>query len=395
MKVLQLTKKVPFPLKDGESIAVTQLAKGLVSQGCNIHLLSFNSIKHKVNIIKARESMTHYSLFESVPLDNRVKPFPAFFNLFSDTSYNIIRFYSKEFIKYLKILLRKHNYDVIIVESLFMTLYIDTIKEFSEAKIVMRSHNIEFQIWDRLASNEINVFKSWYLRLLTRRLKNYELEMAPKYDLIVTISSNDQKYFEELSITNKIITIPTGVDMKTYKDCKKQLSNPIRFFFLGSLDWAPNIEGLKWFINKVWINKNFNAHLYIAGRNCPEWLFNIDIKDISVKGEIDDAHEFICDNDIMIVPLFSGSGIRIKIIESMAIGKPVISTDIGREGINAMDGEEIIIANNKEEYLKAMKDVVEGNIMSSSISTKGQEFIFQNFNHFNLSRRLYQKLKSL
>jgi glycosyltransferase involved in cell wall biosynthesis len=102
------------------------------------------------------------------------------------------------------------------------------------------------------------------------------------------------------------------------------------------------------------IKKHPKLKLYLAGREMPQWLTSLKMKNLEIVGEVPDAYEFIGSKSILVTPLFSGSGIRVKIIESMAVGKAVISTSIGAEGINYTDGKDILIANNREDFIKAI-----------------------------------------
>ena len=115
------------------------------------------------------------------------------------------------------------------------------------------------------------------------------------------------------------------------------------------MNWMPNEEGIRWFIKNVWdklTERNLKIELNLAGRHMPNWLKKLKKKNINIIGEVPDAKEFIKDNDIAIVPLLSGSGIRIKIIEAMAMGKTVITTMVGAEGIQYSEYVNIIIADN-------------------------------------------------
>ena len=150
MKILQLCKKFPYPLKDGESIAVTYQSKAFHEFGCEITLLAMNTTKHYTKIGKLPNGFNHYKEIHVTDIDNRVKVLKAFVNIFSSKSYHISRFDSKEYNDKLIALLQDNEYDVIQLETLYLTPYIDTIKQHSNAIVSMRSHNVEFEIWERI-----------------------------------------------------------------------------------------------------------------------------------------------------------------------------------------------------------------------------------------------------
>ena len=123
------------------------------------------------------------------------------------------------------------------------------------------------------------------------------------------------------------------------------------------MNWLPNKEGIKWFLDEVWpiIHQALpDLKIYLAGREMPSWLLELNLSNVKVIGEVPDAHEFIRSKSISIAPLLSGSGIRIKIIESMAMGKAVVATTIGAEGINYTTGKDIMIADTPEAFCEAV-----------------------------------------
>ncbi|MGE5425268.1 MAG: glycosyltransferase family 4 protein, partial [Syntrophothermus sp.] len=128
-------------------------------------------------------------------------------------------------------------------------------------------------------------------------------------------------------------------------------------FSIGAMDWMPNSEGIRWFLDEVWplIHEKFpDLPYYIAGRHMPDWLTRCRRANVKVVGEVECARDFMHSKAIMIVPLLSGSGIRIKIIEGMAAGKCIVSTSIGAEGIHYEDGKNIKIADSPEAFADAV-----------------------------------------
>lgn len=127
------------------------------------------------------------------------------------------------------------------------------------------------------------------------------------------------------------------------------------------MNWMPNVEGIRWFLKNVWDKlqaREPELKLNLAGRHMPKWLMNLKKQNVNVLGEVPDAKEFISKNDIAIVPLLSGSGIRIKIIESMAMGKTVITTMIGAEGIQYSEYNNIIIADNPTKIIETICRII-------------------------------------
>jgi polysaccharide biosynthesis protein PslH len=358
MKILQLCKKFPYPLKDGESIAVTYLSRALSELGCEVTLLAMNTSKHFVEIENLPKTFNHYKNIYTSFVDNRVKPLGAFLNLFSEQSYHISRFITKGYNDQLINILQREKFDIIQLETLFLAPYIDTIRQYSDAKIVMRSHNIEHEIWERLTFHTKNPIKKWYLKHLTQKLKTFELAQLKKYDALLAITERDLDFCKNLGFNHPAKAIPIGLDIRDYHADNVSYKKPLKMSFIGSLDWQPNIEGLSWFLDNCWAKINAalpDIEFHIAGRNTPDYIKNVKLPNVFIHGEVPDAQDFINQYPMMLVPLLSGGGMRAKILEGMALGKVVLSTSVGIEGIQTQHGENALLANTPDEFLAVLQ----------------------------------------
>ncbi|MEM9545279.1 MAG: glycosyltransferase family 4 protein [Bacteroidota bacterium] len=397
MRILQLTKKFPYPLKDGESIAVTNLSKSLHALGCEITLLSMNTIKHYIDPSTIPTSFDHYKKIHTVDLDNRVTVWGAFKNLFSKESYHVSRFYYQKYKEKLVELLRGEQYDVVQLETLYLAPYIDSIRQYSNATIVMRSHNVEFEIWNRIASNTGFLPKKIYLKYLAKKLENFELNNLKHYDALVTVTQRDLDAYKKLGFRAKGIALPIGINCKEY--FPGDISNlPQSISFIGSLDWIPNLEGLNWFLEKVWPEvkqNNADLKLHIAGRNTPQEIRNLADSSIVVEGEVDNAHSFLNSHLITIVPLLSGSGMRVKILEGMALARVVVSTSVGMEGIHAKNKEEILCADSPKDFAAVLNWILKDIEVQHKISSNARDFIADHFDVDTNAKRFLHFLQEI
>ena len=391
MKILQLCKKFPFPLKDGESIAITNLSSALTKLGCEMTLLAMNTSKHYFDGAVFPTPLQHYKSIHNVDIDNRINITDAFMNLFSDDSYHISRFISKAFEAKLIELLKTNAFDIIQLETLYLAPYIDTIRKYSKAKIAMRAHNVEHEIWERITENTSSIPKKWYLNHLTKKLRKYEQAQLNKYDLLIPITSRDLKIFESFGFKKKSIVSPIGLDGSDYLQNDKSFKKDISLSFIGSLDWKPNIEGLDWFLKNVWDQlhtENPTLQLHIAGRNTPDWLLNKNIPNVTVHGEIDDASDFINKHSVMIVPLLSGSGMRAKILEGMALGKVVLTTSLGLEGIDAQHLKNVLVADTPAEFSKCLNWAYNQNGQLQKLGSNAKHFVNAEYDNLSIGESL-------
>src|SRR6187397_2749590 len=239
MKILFLCKKFPYPLKDGESIAVSNLCKELKAKGCDISLLCMNTSKHYSNPAALPPEYNYFTSIHTVDLDNSIKPWQAIASMMSGESYHIRRFKSTVFKAKLIEILQKETFDIIQLETLYLAPYVSTIREYSDAKVVMRAHNVEHEIWERITQNTGSNLKKLYLAYLTKQLKAYEIEQFPVYDYLVTLTDRDLQLFRQKGYANGAAAAPIGLDIKGYPYTRPEFGPEMSICFIGSLDWMP------------------------------------------------------------------------------------------------------------------------------------------------------------
>nr|MBD3621012.1 glycosyltransferase family 4 protein [Sunxiuqinia sp.] len=391
MRILQVTNKVPYPANDGGAIACMNLTRGFALLGHEVTVLAMNKKKHHTDLSDIPEFVKAWSEFRLVGVPARITFYAAIVNfLFSGKPYNAVRFISKQFARELQRLLTEKNFDIVQLEGLYVCPYIPLIRKYSKAKIVYRAHNIEHEIWDRSAALSKGL-KKFYLKVLTRRLRAFEKSFLNQYDLLVPITERDGMLLNKMGNSRPAHVSPTGIDSQVLIPHAKNLEHP-SLFHIGSLEWAPNQEGLLWFVEKCWpkILKKFpELKFYIAGRKAPEWLVRrFRAPNIVFMGEIPDAYEFMNSKSIMVVPLFSGSGMRIKIIEGMALGKPIVSTPIGTEGIATQSGKNILIADNEQEFISDIGRLITDKELFHNIGRNAIEYIQEKFDNLALAGAL-------
>ncbi len=358
MKILILTHRVPFPQNGGYPIVVCNTIRGLVNLGHDVSLVALNAKKNHHENNEDDNDLLSKINYREYDIDINVSVFQVAANLISSTSFNINRYYDAEFERLLIGELKKTAYDIIQFEGLFVSLYLAAVRKNTKAKLIYRLHNIENQIWQRLAQQKSDPFKKSYLKMHAKRIKNYELQQLNNFDGIAVFTQQDKGTLLEYGTKIPIEVLPVGINLDHYKPDFSKTEFP-SLFFLGSLDWLPNREGIEWFLenfNKELTDGELRVRFYVAGNDIPERFDDYEVMGkIFIQGEVDDALEFVNSKSIMIVPLLSGGGMRVKIVEGMAMQKCIISTTLGAEGISFNDGVNILIANNQEEFYEAIQ----------------------------------------
>ena len=399
MNILQLSNKMPYPPKDGGSIATLNLSKGFAELGHKVTVLTMNTSKHYFSVDDIPKNLKSKINFFDVFVNTKINPFNALVNLlFSTFPYNAKRFISKDFNNKLINLLLDNDYDIIQLDGLYLCVYINVIRKYSKALIIYRAHNIEHEIWERTTEQQEGLFKKFYLKILTKRIKKLEINLINQYDALVPITERDTIYLNKMGNNKPCHVSPAGININELKPDFSNTEFP-SLFYIGALDWVPNQQGLLWFLDNIWLKisgRHKNLKFYVAGRNAPQWFVNkFQKKNIFYLGEIDDAYEFMNSKAIMIVPLLSGSGMRIKIIEGMALGKTIVSTPIGAEGINITHNENIIIADTSDDFIDEIDRVLKNKLVFDNIGKNAITFVKNNYDNLEITSSLINFYKDL
>ncbi len=385
MKILQIAQRIPFPPDDGGALATYNLTKYLHLLGHEITFLCLNTNKHFQNP-DVMQSVCNQII--AVPINTDLKPFDALKSfLFSSLPYNLERFFSHEMELKIEEVLKNNQFDIIHFEGIYMMIYEKIVRKYApKTPIVIRSHNVEAEIWNRLQENESNFIKRFYLKHLANRIKTFEINTLPKANGIIAITQKDANAFKELGYKGKLTSIPAGIEVK--KNNSKPQDNTL--VFLGSLEWLPNIQGLEWFLNSIWpeINKKYpSTTLHIGGKNPSSEILNWKYPNVTIHGQVPDAQEFVSNYKIVIVPLLSGSGMRLKIIEAFACEKCVISTSIGIEGILAEHQKDFWQANTKDEWIQGISFLLENPEKIDEIAKNGYQIAVNQFDWQNIAKQ--------
>lgn len=400
MKILQLCHKPPLPTIDGGCIAIHNITQCLLDSDMDVKVLAVATPKHPFVVSAYSQSYLTKTRFESVFIDTTPHKIEALKTLFTGHSYQISRFYHKNMADKLVEVLKKENFDIVHIESIYLAPYISLIRKHSKAKILMRLHNIEHQIWERLSENEHNPVMKLAYRVNAHQLRRVERKILHEVDGYMSISEPDFHYFHETAPDVPGIVIPFGINVDNYdmEDDDYIATDQPALFHLGSMNWSPNVEGIEWFLDEVWpeIHAAHPALTFtLAGHDIPERLKQRQDPNVEVLGAVPNANEFMMDYDIMVVPLLSGSGIRIKIVEAMALGRVVITTSIGAEGLDVQDGKHLFIANTPEEFVAVINKCVAMPDLCSIISENAQHYISVHHNNAVIAQKIVDFYQSV
>ena len=362
------------------------VAAGLIRAGHRVTVLAINTPKHD----QPADALDHLGpnlRLVTVDVDTRLSPVKALRNLlFSELPYNIERFLSDAVAVRLAELLREEDFDVVQMEGSFVALYATpwlnarnnpaTAPELPP--LVLRAHNIEYSIWAMLASRTGNPLKKFFLSTMAKRLKQYELQVWQRFDAVAAITEADQQRLRQLGCHEPVVFIPAGVNLDRFQSDPAIQSKPRTLFMIGSLDWLPNQEGLDWFLAEVWprVHELYpDLEFHLAGKEMPVRFRELQLPGITVHGFVESAAAFMQQYEVMLVPLLSGGGMRIKIIEGMALSKCILSTTLGAEGIHVRDNHDILVRDTPAAWVEAIGRYYHGQLPADLIGREAAHTI--------------------
>jgi glycosyltransferase involved in cell wall biosynthesis len=354
LKILFLTNRSPYPIKDGQSRRTYNILKGLARRH-EVHLLSlFESAEEA-----APESVEHLKSF-----CRQVEMFPAprktlslgmvvrlLRSLLSTEPYTIWRHYSRSHVDRVRMRLEATPFDVVHCDILPLAY---CIRDLRSPFRTLTDHDVSYVKANRLAAQARNPLLKLFLYLEALKLKRLESRIFATLDLGIAVSDLDRKHLERLCPGGRFAVVENGVDTQAFVPNPNAVE-PNALVWVGGFHHYPNCEAVRYFLEKIHPlikQEEVETRLYVVGSGIPEWLRRLAISDPSIvlTGYVDDPLPYIQRAAVFVVPVLSGGGTKLKVLEAMAAGKGIVSTPIGVEGIEGKDQEHFIVANGPEAF---------------------------------------------
>lgn len=382
MKVLLLQSKPFLPVRDGGNEASRALTQQLLDAGYHVDCLTFSSEKHPFQQSEFMCDPWNKLRIEHVHISLKIELFSALFALVKGNSYNLSRFSHAQWLKKLNEFATDYQYHVILFDSLYSANNLEEIKQlFPSSMFIIRPHNVEFKLWEEHAYTADFRLKKSYLSLLSRQLKKREIQLVNQFDLVLPISSLDDVFFRNFCET-KTEVFPYFPDVSEEKFNPQQRA----FFFLGAMNWRPNKEAHDQLIDHIFpeiLRELPDATLTFAGSAQTEFKKST-LNNVSYTGFVADKEDFMLNNGILLAPILTGSGVRIKLLEALSLGIPVVTTAKGAEGIPFANGDGLFIAENDIEFIEFSIRLYKNQKLRSEISDKAKKNMHEWRKKYNL-----------
>jgi len=386
MKILFLTYDIPYPLISGGKIRAYYLIKYL-SKNHKITLFSYYRNEDQKEYLEELEKYCgKIFLFKRQKpwgCQNIIRTFLTFLPFPSAT------YYSAELKRRLIEELKKEKYDIVHFESFYPALYLSLVKKMG-LKTIMGNENIEWQVYEKYAAQRVLPLK-WLLKIEVWRIRIYEEYLWRLADANIAPSQNDAYKIKKIT-KKECFVVPNGVDLKSMKFFRKN-SGPPTIIFVGTMIYQQNNDAVKYFLKEVYpkVKKRVPLVKFILiSWYKPTWLkkFLIDSSIEFIQDKETPAYKFFKKADILVAPVRVAGGTRIKILEAMAAGLPVVSSKIGVEGIEAEPGKEVIVAGDSDDFAQKIASLLENEKMREKISLAGRKLVERFYDWEKIAKKL-------
>lgn len=394
MRILSLQHLFPLPLDSGGKIKSYHTLKALASEH-EVRVVSYLRIDQESRMMP---DLQRICPVEVVPLQrNKLRQFSDLLaSVLTRRSFIIERDYRPSMLDAVRKATEQFQPDVVHVDHLQMARFV----EFGQPyRIVLDQHNFESMIIRRVSETAESAVMRAYARLEWPKLLRYELDVCRRCDLVLTVSEEDKAAIHAVDPSlDNIECVPIGVDVDYYQPVKRVESSR-NILYTGTMYWPPNVDSMLYFARDILplIRKKIpGCTLTIAGQRPVEAIRAL-ARDpsISVTGYVEDDRVIAADCGVFVVPLRSGSGVRVKILNALAMGLPVVSTSVGAEGLDVVHGEHLLIADSAEHFADAVVSVLSDSRLAERLGANGRELVCEKYSWSKVGAVLLEKFRLL
>ncbi|MFN7035016.1 MAG: glycosyltransferase family 4 protein [Bellilinea sp.] len=385
MKILFLTQIVPYPPDAGPRIKTWHVLKYLSEQGYSITLLTYVRKEEEKFLPKVRQICENVI---PIPLQ-RTKLRDVYSLVISqlrNTPFLIERDYRWTMKNAVKKLLDNENFDAIHIDQVNMAQFIFNVKlnnNYPNSRTIFDAHNATWIILERMQS-KFSVFLRTFLAQEAKKLKSYEHQLVQKANQVLTVTEFDRDLLmpnpRDEFLKSKIHVIPIAVNTQELQPIKRK-TDSCQILTIGSLNYPPNADGVRWFLNEVFPlvkQQNQNATLIVIGKNPPKDFFTLAAPfggDIQITGYVENIKPYIESSALMVVPVLAGGGMRVRILEAFARGIPVVTTTVGLEGIAAENEKHVLVEDDPIFFARKVEKLLENPSEQDRLSKNARELV--------------------
>ncbi len=383
IRILQLAPRFPFPADDGGKIGIANILKEFTEQGADVTFFSFHDKGRNSVTPEALEEGKSYADIRLLEHSTKNSPYRIIKTFVNYQSIYIEKHINVRIINYISELIREKKFDVVHADHSCMARLALFVKKTCNIPAGLRLHNIEWIIWKRYAEN-LKRFspKRLYVEQQTYFLRDEETKLFSKMDVCFPITEPDKQRAMELAPDGNYVVASAGVNPDEWNPYSNIIKKPNQIILATTYQWRHNIDAVKWFIEQVMpdLRKiNPDITLILIGKDQPKWLSKYSGLGVKPLGYVAQVQPYLNESAVYVAPLFVGGGIRIKIIEAMAMELPVVATPLAAEGINAKPEDGLILSDDKDSFIKNILFLVKNPLYTKSLGKNARKFVTKEF----------------
>ncbi|RPH46477.1 MAG: glycosyltransferase [Burkholderiales bacterium] len=391
MKILAVTTKSPYPLNEGRALRTYNLLRQLALHH-EVHLVSFVQTQEDVDGLGAMRAFCATVEAEPLYLDHpRLRlAADACLEPFGAVPLQVIKYRTAGMRRRLARLLERHTFDAVHLDMLHLAEYLPM---FPHATRVLTEHNVESALLARRADTETRPLQRAYLRYQTGKLARYEARACAAADEVVAVSEPDAALLRAMDPAIRVTTVPNGVDTGYFRADPDVVPEPGRMAFVGGFTWFPNLDAIRWFVDTTLpriAEAVPQARLTVVGRQPDTAATRAIAADprVELTGGVDDIRPIVSRASVFVVPLRIGGGTRLKILDALSMGRAVVSTRIGCEGLDVEPGRSILIADDPESLARETARVLADPELAARLGAEGRALVERRYDWRVIARDL-------
>lgn len=395
MKILFLAHLFPLPLDSGGKIKTYGMLRSLAREH-DVTVLAYTRTEDERRHIPDLQRLcraVHTLPLERGPLARTADPLRS---LMLGRSFIITRDFRREMLEKFESLVAALEPDAVHIDHLQMAQFI---RFDASYRTVLDQHNVESTIIRRVAETAADLPTRIYSRIEWPKLRRYELEVCRECDVTLTVSEQDRAALMELDpgITN-IHSLPIGIDVDSIRPVER---NPVarNILFLGTMYWPPNVDSVLYFYRQIMpsIRREIPECVFTIAGQRPARSIRALAADpaVRVTGYVSDVRDSAQDCGVFIVPLRSGSGVRVKILNAMAMALPVVSTSVGAEGLEVTSGKHLLIADTPQDFARSVTEILSDSDLAQRLGQSARELVCEEYSWDVAGKRLLDIYRNL
>jgi glycosyltransferase involved in cell wall biosynthesis len=372
MKVLILMPYTPVPANFGGAIRIYYLLKSLAHEH-EVTVLAFGTPDRERLIKEEFGRLVQDIHIIPEPWSRKYKRPGQLYSMFTSKSYSNICCYSNRMQEKIDELLLQGEYDVVHCEFPCMGQY----KLKNGVRKILDAHNVEYENFRRMWKKSRSSLRGWYYKKEYQKEFKEEVRALQAQDIIMATSKDDIEIIRKDVSGVPGFVVPNGVDTSFFTPSQAK-PEPYSIVFTGMMGYTPNSDGMLWFLDDIFpliLEKIPQARVYIVGSRPPESLKKRQSDNIIVTGFVDDVRPYVWKSSVFVVPLRMGSGTRLKVVEALAMKKPVVSTSIGCEGIDVEHNRSILIEDYPEVFAERVVELLKNKQLRDRLTKEGYDLV--------------------